>query len=264
MRWSAVVSLLPFLAVHAAGATDVYRLAAGDWPPYIGTDLPDGGSAGAILFRAFAAVGARVEFDHLPFARATRRGLDDPTLIGYLVEYRSPETEARCALSDPIGRSPVGLVERSDMRFTWKTVDDLRGVTIAVVDGYVNDGGPFDAGIASGSLSVVRVRDDLSVLRLVAGDRVPLGVVDVNVLHHLVEKYTELDRRLWMVPLLLGYQDLLVCFRPDATGRAARDRLNAGLSRIDMGDATARERLVVTNVGWSPLRSTSSRRRTVN
>jgi len=240
MRWSAVVSLLPFLAVHAAGATDVYRLAAGDWPPYIGTDLPDGGSTSAIVSRAFAAVGARVEFDHLPFARATRRGLDDPTLVGYLVEYRSSKTEARCAFSDPIGRSPVGIVERSDMRFTWKTVDDLRGTTIAVVDGYVNDGGPFDAGIASGALSVVRARDDLSVLRLVAGDRVPLGVVDVNVLHHLVEKHTELDRRLWVVPRLLSDQELLVCFRKDAAGRAARDRFNAGLSHVNLGDAIGR------------------------
>lgn len=74
MRWSSVMSVLPFLAVHAAGATDVYRLAAGNWPPYIGADLPDGGSMGSIVSRAFAAVGARVEFEHMPFARAARAG----------------------------------------------------------------------------------------------------------------------------------------------------------------------------------------------
>jgi len=50
-----------------------------------------------------------------------------------------------------------------------------------------------------------------------------------------------------MVPRLLSDQELLVCFRKDAEGLAARDRFNVGLSRVDIGRAVGRETLLVAN-----------------
>lgn len=238
-RWVSIFAALT-LAAFPARAADVYRLAGVENPPYLGRDLPDGGSVGGLVARAFAAMGARVEIDFLPPARAERVGVSSADHVGYLTEFRSPDVERKCALSAPVGHSAAALVERSDRHFTWSSLDDLRGSIIGVVEGRAVDGAEFDKAVEEGAIKVERARDDLTVLRLVAGDRTPLGVVDVNVLHALVEAHPELDGRLWVVPRPLADRDLLVCFRDDQTGRAARDLLNAGLAKLDLGRADER------------------------
>jgi len=232
------VLVLAVMALAAAAgsvrAAETVKIANIDWPPYSASSLPEGGVVSAIIKKAFAGVGVDVVFDFVPFNRAVALGTSEPSFIGYTTEYRSEEVEKRCELSKPIGRSPVGFVKKTGSAFAWNTLDDLTNVVIGVVDGYVNDGGDFDAAIASGKIKTEAVKDDLTVLRKVAAGRNPVGVVDANVLAYISGIQKDLAGALTMDKHLLKEHDLLVCFRKDAKGAAARDRFNDGLSKLDL------------------------------
>lgn len=78
MSRAAVCTILP-------NAEDkLVRIASGEWPPFIGSDLPNYGFVGEIITQAFTKQGYQVEFQFLPWARAyaeTQRGLYDATAI---------------------------------------------------------------------------------------------------------------------------------------------------------------------------------------
>lgn len=234
MRHVLVAALLALGSVGSAGAAETVKIANIEWPPYSDSSLPGGGAVSAIIKKAFAGVGVDVVYDFVPFNRAVALGTADPAYIGYTTEYRSPEVEKRCALSNSVGRSPVGFVKKTGSAFAWNTLDDVANFTVGVVDGYVNDGGEFDAAIASGKIKAEAVKDDLTVLRKIAAGRNPIGVVDANVLAYLTNIQKDLAGALTMDKHLLKEHDLLVCFRNDATGAAARDRFNQGLAKLDI------------------------------
>ncbi len=59
-------------------------ISSGEWPPFIGSDLPNYGFVGDIITRAFAEECYKVKFEFLPWARAyaeTKRGKYDATAI---------------------------------------------------------------------------------------------------------------------------------------------------------------------------------------
>ena len=45
-------------------------LSVGEWPRYIGSDLPNNGAIGEIITEAFSDIGYQVAFEFYPWARA--------------------------------------------------------------------------------------------------------------------------------------------------------------------------------------------------
>lgn len=67
-HWHAGWLVSVMFSVGGAGAEEVARITAGEWPPYLGSDLPHFGIAGRIITEAFATQGITVEMTFFPFA----------------------------------------------------------------------------------------------------------------------------------------------------------------------------------------------------
>ncbi len=228
--------LAGLLAGTAAQAADrpVVRLASLEWPPHAGPALPQEGTTIARVRSALASQGYRLEVEFLPWARALRAAeAGDHGVVGLLPEYRSHESASRWWLSAPVGESPLGFVESSDQPINWRQLEDLIGLRIGVVRGYINEA-RFDALAARGVLTVEEAHDDLANLRKVASGRLDLAVIDAEVFAHLVDTHPELREAtpsLQFNARILGTKTLHVAFRRDDEGRRAWTVLQRGLGQ---------------------------------
>lgn len=211
------------------------RLASTNWPPFSGPTLDGQGLSTAIVTRALALAGFRVQVEFLPWQRAVGTGLGDEGFAGYFPEYRSAGLETgRCLLSHPIGSSPLGFAERADTIIAWRDLADLAGRRIGTVRGYVNTDA-FDAAVAAGTLAVEPAVDDATNLRKLVAGRLDMVVIDANVLTYLMKTVPDLATaagRVHFNSRALENKSLHVCFRPGPAGEELRGQFNQALQAL--------------------------------
>lgn len=218
-----------------ACARETVRMATLEWPPYAGENLPGQGASIMVAKEAFAAVGIELKVSFYPWKRAVDHGLNMNGFIGYLPEYDADRLDMVCHLSERMGDSPLGVVERVDEPLEWEKVEDLGVYTLGVVDGYVNTP-RFDTLMNLGVLDVEKVTDDATNIRKVQGGRIDGAVMDRNVFFYLADTEDTIRRERYLVrfgPRLLADNGLYACFRKTPDGKRLRDAFNRGLSRID-------------------------------
>jgi polar amino acid transport system substrate-binding protein len=230
--------LLPLLLLAAPLRAETVKLTSLDWPPFSGPTVPASGAATAVVQEAFRNAGDTLLVSFMGWQEAVDTALKGPDYVGYFPEYFSAEMDGKtCAFSQPIGSSPLGLVERREKPVAWKTLNDLQGQKIGTVQGYVNTA-EFDSMAAAGTLTVDAAPDDATNLRRVADGTLPLAVIDRNVMEYLLnfdDSLKGLKAGLRFNPKPLENKELFVCFRTDAKGLATRDRFNKALATIDVG-----------------------------
>jgi polar amino acid transport system substrate-binding protein len=210
-----------------------YRMSTLEWAPYTGADLPGLGFVSATIRDAMAAMGHTVDIHFFPWSRAVHLVDSDPSYMAFYPAYYSRERAQRYLFSEPVGRSTIVFLERTDKSVRWSNYDDLKGLRIGVVRGFVNTE-ELDARIANKTLETEEAPDDRSnVLKLAAG-RVDLVVIDSHVYQHLVRTDTALAQvapRLQANAKVLEVKNLYVCFQRTPAGEAALRALNTGLRR---------------------------------
>ncbi len=234
---------LPWLPTAGAQpAEPVVRLATLEWPPYSGEALPEQGASVAVVRAALASMGVRLEVKFLPWTQTVALGQDSKSgFHGYFPEYASPEVRQTFELSAPIGSGPLGFVERQSAPVAWRVLADLKGVPIGVVRGYVNTV-EFDALVAAGELTAVPAGDDLANVRKVISGRLPLAVIDRNVLRYLMENeraVADARRVLQFNRRPLENKQLFVAVQRSPGGAWALQMINGGLARIDVESIVA-------------------------
>jgi polar amino acid transport system substrate-binding protein len=228
-----------WLQSAAQGDGPSVKLASLEWPPFTGEALEGHGISTKVVTAAFTAMGYAVTVEFLPWSRAVYLARHDPAVAGYFPVYRAAAVAANFIFSEPIGASPIGFVERSSAPVTWNSLDDLRGLTIGTVQDYDNTE-EFDRMAAAGELTVERARNDLTNVRKVLGGRIPLAVIDKNVLDYLLASVPDLAAHrdaLQFNVKQLESKELFVCFRKDREGEKMAAIFNAGLEKI--GAATS-------------------------
>lgn len=224
------------LAAPARSQDKVIRLTSLDWPPYSGETLDQHGASVAVTRAAAEAMGYTLEVRFLPWARAVSVASDvNSGVVGYFPEYHSAEVATRFLLSDPIGSGPLGFAERRSAPVAWSSLADLKSSVIGTVRDYVNTA-EFDAMAAAGELKVEPVNDDATNLRKVAGGRIPLAVIDRNVLAYLLANDPGLKARageLQFNARLLEDKQLYIAFQRTPAGQEAAGVINEGLKKID-------------------------------
>lgn len=209
-------------------------LATGEWPPYVGAELPGQGATAQVVREAFKAVGVDVEFRFFPWSRTVYEAKSNPEIIGYFPEYPHDIREQQYYFSDSVGKSALGFAKRRARNIVWMGYHDLKKFTFATVREYANTK-QFDAMVAKGEVVVDESVSDVFVLRKVLAGRVDYGVIDVNVYGYLMhgDKYLYSHRgELEMDPHLLGILNLFVSFKRSDEGRKTNELFNEGLSRI--------------------------------
>lgn len=115
--------VLVWLAI-ALGCTSAWAgsasLATGDYPPFVGFNLPDGGVTAAIVKAAFKDQGVETELAYLPWKRGfieTGHG----QYVGTFPYLRTPEREVEFVYSQPIYSDQFRLFVRrdSDVENNW-------------------------------------------------------------------------------------------------------------------------------------------------
>lgn len=215
---------------------DTVKLTTLEWPPYTGADLSGMGASTEVVKAAFAAMDQELAVEVLPWKRAVKTGLEDPAYGGYYPEYfDATMAEETCHYSDPIGTGPLGLVENRTAPITWQSLDDLKGVTIGTVAGYLNTP-EFDQRAKDGQLTVAPSPADIDNLRKVAAKRLDAAVIDRNVLAYLLATENSIPEPavLQFDEKVLADKELFICFQPNDHGRALAEIFNQGLAKVDV------------------------------
>lgn len=242
VRWILAAGLLCG-SMLAAAQDKVIRLTSLEWPPYAGESVDQQGASVAVVRAAAEAMGYTLDVKFFPWSRAVAMAQDPATGVhGYFPEYHSPQVATDFLLSDPIGSGPLGFVEQTAAPVAWTSLDDLEGKTIGTVRDYVNTEA-FDARAAAGELKVDPVVDDLTNVKKVAAGRIPLAVIDRNVLNHLLQTDPSLAAakdKVQFNATPLEDKKLYVAFQRSPEGEAAAQVINEGLKKIDVDAITAK------------------------
>lgn len=225
--------LLLSLAFSGLLAAVEVILTNGEWPPYLGQQLPHYGVASRIVAEAFALEGVEVHWEFYPWARALQMA-ERGQRVGTAVWTHSPEREQRFFISEPVVESAYHFFHRKDRAFDWQRLDDLRGLRICGTLGY-NYGEPFQQAERDKRLQVRRLpSDELCFRQLLAGriDVFPMDkVVGFAMLH---EHFSAADRaQLSVHPRALRSDPLHLLLSREVPGNAElMVRFNHGLAQL--------------------------------
>jgi len=233
----ATTLLLLGICVGNVCADNVVYLSSLDWPPYVGERLPENGINARIIRKAFAAMGYELKILFVPWRRTMRMVDTDFQVVGYFPEYYSKERAQKYTFSASYACSPVSLLERKKDSVTWGSIDDLSGLRVGFVGGYVNTP-ELDEAIANGTICADYAPSDKSNIMKVIKGRLDCAVVDPIVYSYLavtdpeVGKYSDTVQ---IEPRTFGVNELFVAFKKDGQGRFFARILNEGLRKIGIG-----------------------------
>jgi polar amino acid transport system substrate-binding protein len=224
-----------FVVTASAASAQTVSLTSLEWPPYTGDALAEKGASVKIAEAAFEAAGKQLEVAFYPWVRAVETAKQDENFLGYFPEYYAKEIEADFIFSERMGDSPLGFIQQAANPVQWETLNDLKGVSIGTVQGYVNTA-EFDEMAASGALNIDAATDDATNIKKVAAGRLDLAVIDKYVFEYLISTDPALGKlkdKISFNDKLLELKGLHICFRRSPEGQSMADAFNAGLAKID-------------------------------
>lgn len=204
---------------------------AGEWPPYLGAQLPEQGMAARLIRDIFADAGYQVRFDFLPWPRAYRE-----TQLGRYaasaVWMHAAERETHFHYSAPVLAEEFVLFHLKQRPLIFRELQDLTGMELGGGFGY-SYGAEFDKALAAGRFRLSRVsKTSQNFQRLVKG-RIEAFPEEKQVGYHVLR--TELPALQSMVthattPLLVN-QSYLLFPKSSAQSLQLLHILNEGLAR---------------------------------
>ncbi|MCT8988458.1 hypothetical protein [Shewanella phaeophyticola] len=100
--------------------------------PFTGSALPKHGINSQIITQALSYQGHTLAIGVLPWNRASRT-VKTGQVVGYYPTYYNPSSEL--LFSDPIGASPIVLIERKSNPIIWDQVSDLNRYELGGTEG---------------------------------------------------------------------------------------------------------------------------------
>jgi len=167
--------LLSLLFSGLLAAAEI-TLTNGEWPPYLGQQLPHYGVASRIVAEAFALEGVEVHWEFYPWARALQMA-ERGQRAGTAVWRHSPERERTFFISEPVVESGYHFFHRKDRAFAWQKLDDLQGLRVGGTLGYYY-GEPFQQAERDKRLQVHRLPSDEMGFRLLLAGRLDVFPMD--------------------------------------------------------------------------------------
>ena len=174
----------PVLAQSGTEKPTSIKIASGDWPPYMGKNLPDNGIASKVLSEAFATKGVRVVYEFYPWNRSlehARKGWIDATGVW----FESADRRADFFVSKPVIDANYVLYYPKAKPLICKSISDLFGHKIGATLGYFY-GDEFERAEIDGKIKVVRATTDQISLKNVAVGRIDGFPLDELVAKHMI------------------------------------------------------------------------------
>lgn len=226
------VFILSFVS-QKSFAEEIIHLTNGEWPPYQSEKLKYYGLSSRIITESFAAVGVKVEYGFFPWKRSLflveNGDWDGSGLWAY-----SDDRAAYSLYSEPSLEFKWVFFHLKDFKFDWKTIDDLKGITIGTIHAY-EYGKDFMTAIKEKKVIVEEVIDDVQNIRKLLVGRIDLSLFEVsNALHILQSEFTKEERdKITYHPLPLTTQPLhLIISKKAEDPQKLIDLFNKGLKQL--------------------------------
>lgn len=161
-------------------------IAMNAWEPIKSTTEPYGVLA-QITKEAFAEEGLDVVFRVAPW----KRGYDnvkDGIWHGIVGWNRTGERESLFYISTPLILEDVVFFHNRDLDFDWTGMDDLRGLSVGMIEGY-NYGPALSSAIESNIVRVEETRSEEQSILMLESKRFDLWPCEVDVGQYLIDKY---------------------------------------------------------------------------
>lgn len=160
--------VLVFLFLNPLFArAESWKIATLEWPPYTCSQCYKNGAAAEALRQVLKKEGITVEFVFYPWVQAQKNG-GKRSFVGYFPSWKE-EILPGFKASEVLFKSPVVFMERKEKPLYWNSLQDLKGKTFAVTEGYGNTI-EFNQMIKDGQLKTSRVLNEESTIRkLIAG-----------------------------------------------------------------------------------------------
>ena len=166
----AVISLL-IGGVDARADMRVLTIATGDYEPYTGQNLPDGGIVNRLVQQIVEKAGYVPDFKYMPWKRtleATRRGMYDVSSYWLYSEER----DADFVHVGPVIEVREVFFVRADANVQdWTSLEDFAGLRIGVVPGYTYTQEFWDL-VDAGVLTVFESTSDEANLKKLRAGRI--------------------------------------------------------------------------------------------
>ncbi|WP_159084468.1 substrate-binding periplasmic protein [Dongshaea marina] len=189
----------------------------------------------AVAKSVFAKAGYELVVEFYPWNRAVNLAKTNKKYAGYFPEYYAKDLEKDFIFSKPFGKGPLGFAELKSKPVPWSSLDDLKGMKLGTVAGYVNTQA-FDDMVASGGLKADAARSDMANLQKVGAGRIQLAVIDENVMHYLLKTEPALKRyadKIGFNAKVLEDKKLYVCFRRDGADMQMIDAFNKAVDAVN-------------------------------
>jgi len=207
-----------------------------DWPPYLGSQLPQQGFGFEIARQAFEAEGYTLTVDYLPWSRALLMASSNPKYSGCLLAYYSEERAKKFIFSDPVTSGSVMLAERKNHTFKLTSLADLTGATVGIVQDYVNPPEVTKLVNDKKIKAETALSDSRNLLKL-ANNRIDFAIIDKFVFLYLMQTNPDLkpsQNLLQLNPRVLEDKKLYLIFPKTAAGQQTATVFNRGLKKINV------------------------------
>ena len=169
------------------GTLSKLELSVGEWPPFLGENLPKQGLIANLLTDVFIDAGYQVEFNFLPWIRAyqvTAKGDYAATAVWMFKEERAEDFY----YSDPVLNERFVFIYRKDDSFDWTTMEDLQGKLIGGGLGY-SYGAEFDEALEQGVFKQIRLPTVEQNLRMLAAGRTDVYAEEISVAKYTLNNF---------------------------------------------------------------------------
>lgn len=154
-------------------------LASDEWPPYLGSNLPDNGILSRVVTAAFARANVMVTYRFLPNNRSLQSARNG-TADGSLGWAPSPERLQDLLYSQLVMSARMVFFQRKSDQRRWAQLADLAGLRIGITIGNFYSA-EFDRLVQQGVLHTDGAADDLSNFRKLLARRIDLFPIEEDV-----------------------------------------------------------------------------------
>ena len=175
--------LLALLLTSSPAGADSLLLAANQWPPFTGRNLPGNGLATELVTTALNRAGYRNEYIEAPWARVIK-GLQQDQYDVVLTVWYSAERATYGLFSDAYLVNRIRFLQRRGGDIQFRQISDLYPYRIVVTRGYAY-APAFDNDTR---LNKYEVTDFLPAASMVAAGRVELTLEDELVAQYLLRQ----------------------------------------------------------------------------
>ncbi|OIQ24216.1 ABC transporter substrate-binding protein [uncultured Vibrio sp.] len=169
---STLILLLHSFSLFATEEEKIIKIAAGEWPPFIGQELEDFGHVGHTIQKVFAQQGYKVEFHFLPWKRAYKKTNEGEFVATAVWMY----TEDRAKLfhySDPVAQEQFVFFHLKETPFDWQSLSDIKGAHLGGGLGY-SYGNELDQMIEEEQVTIKRVEGPTKAFQLLKYRRIDI------------------------------------------------------------------------------------------